>query len=221
MSIVIAYVDTDCVVVDKPSGMPSAGAQSALESVCEFYPEIASLGNNPIEGGLAHRLDTGTSGLLMFARTPESYLKLRDAFSKGLIKKTYVALVEGKLKQDCVIDFPIAHHPKNKAKMLAITPKNKYFRGKAKLARTEVSVVGDLSSVALAKGDDLFTKIHVKIQGGRRHQIRVHLAAIGHPLVGDVLYGAQPITWRVGHALHADSIILPNGYKVVSVDPFT
>lgn len=208
MPIKIAYVDANCVVVDKPAGMPSAGSSnSALEAVCELYPEVANLGDNPVEGGLAHRLDTGTSGLLVFARTPESYVKLREAFSKGLIKKTYVALVEGKLEQDCMIDFPIAHHPKNKAKMLAVTPKNKYFRGKAKLARTEVSILSP-------------SHIRLRIQGGRRHQIRVHLAAIGHPLVGDVLYGAKPISWRDGHALHADSITLPNEQRVISVDPF-
>ena len=212
MFISIVYVDSDCVVVDKPAGMPShplknSPGNSALDAVCEQYPEIRHASNNFLEGGLVHRLDTGTSGLLVFARNPTSYLKLREAFSKGLIEKTYVALVEGDLKQDCVIDYPIAHHPKNKAKMLAITPKDKYFRGEAKPARTEV-VVLDESKAG--------TRIRLKIQGGRRHQIRVHLASIGHPLVGDILYGAQPISGRLGHALHADSITLPGGHQVLS-----
>lgn len=212
MPISVAYGDADCVVVDKPAGMPShplkpPRGDSALEAVCELYPEVARASNNPLEGGLVHRLDTGTSGLLVFARTPGAYLKLREAFSQGLIDKTYIALVEGKLEQDCVIDFPIAHHPKNKAKMLAITPKHKYFRGQAKPARTEVIVMSQ---------SGLISQVRLQIQGGRRHQIRVHLAAIGHPLVGDTLYGAQPITWRPGHALHADSITLPNGHKIVS-----
>lgn len=210
--LIIVYVDADCVVVDKPAGMPShplknSLGNSALEAVCEQYPEIKQASLNPLEGGLVHRLDTGTSGLLVFARTSESYLKLRDAFSKGLIEKTYVALVEGQLGQACVIDYPIAHHPKNKAKMIAVTSKNKYFRGKAQSARTEVILEG-------------ISRIRLKIQGGRRHQIRVHLAAIGHPLVGDVLYGAQPISWRKGHALHADSITLPNGHQIVSKEEF-
>ena len=215
-SVGMVYVDADCVVVDKPAGMPShplkeCVGDSALEIVCELYPEIKTA--SAIEGGLVHRLDTGTSGLLVFARTPTSYLKLRKAFSEGSIQKTYVALIEGRLAQDCVINYPIAHHPKNKAKMIAVMPKNKYFRGKAQAARTEVVILPLVHKGH--KGD--FTRVQIKIQGGRRHQIRVHLAAIGHPLLGDVLYGAQAIAWRAGHALHADSVILPNGQRVLSL----
>ena len=213
--LIIVYADADCVVVDKPAGMPShplteLKGDSALEFVCESYPEIKTASDKPFEGGLVHRLDTGTSGLLVFARTHESYLKLRKAFSNNQIQKTYIALIEGQLEQDCVINYPIAHHPKNKAKMVAITPKNKYFRGKPQAASTRVSIVPPLQKGG--RGD--FTLIALEIHGGRRHQIRVHLAAIGHPLVGDSLYGAQPIIWRAGHALHADSISLPGGQEV-------
>ncbi|MES2504166.1 MAG: RNA pseudouridine synthase [Myxococcota bacterium] len=211
MSICVVYSDEDCVVVDKPAGMPShplkdSTGTSALEVVCELYPEIKTASDNPLEGGMAHRLDTGTSGLLVFARTKEAYTRLREAFSKGQIEKTYVALVEGEIKAPLVIDYPIAHHPKNQAKMLAITPKNKYYRGKPQPARTEVTPLPGTAKVGRGH-----SRIGVKIIGGRRHQIRVHLASIGHPLVGDTLYGAEPITWREGHALHADSITLPNG----------
>lgn len=217
MQISVVYEDSNCVVIDKPAGLPShpihiGVGDSALGQVCLLYSEIAAASPNPLEGGLVHRLDTGTSGLLVFARTPIAYLELRQAFSRGEIKKTYVALIEGDLTQDCLIEYPIAHHPKNKTKMLAITPKNKYFRGKAKEAKTWVSVLSHESASQ--------TRVQVEISGGRRHQIRVHLAASGHPLVGDVLYGAQSIDWRPGHALHADSLVLPSGVSICSKSEF-
>ncbi|MBL4819001.1 MAG: RNA pseudouridine synthase [Deltaproteobacteria bacterium] len=228
-SILVIYEDKDCVVVDKPAGMPShplksplppffkGGIKSAFEAVCELYPEIATASDNSLEGGLVHRLDTGTSGLLVFARNPESYKKLREAFSKGLIKKTYIALVEGEIKEPCVIDYPIAHHQKNKAKMLAITPKHKYFRGEPRPAKTHVTpLLRQAGEGSVTSDDDKSTLIHLTIEGGRRHQIRVHLAAIGHPLKGDVLYGTEPISWRKGHALHADTITLLDGRIVKS-----
>ncbi len=251
MAIAVLYEDADCVVVNKPAGMPShpmvkspptpllprgedlppfdkggPGGISALEAVCELYPEIAIASPNPLEGGLVHRLDTGTSGCLVFARNPAAYAKLRHAFSNGLIEKTYVARVEGEIKEPVVIDYPIAHHPKNKAKMIAVMPKNKYFRGKPQPARTEVVPLEPLTPTLSHKGRGGYPSplagegarradegcvVRVRIQGGRRHQIRVHLAVIGHPLVGDVLYGAKPVPGQPWHALHAESVILLNG----------
>jgi 23S rRNA pseudouridine1911/1915/1917 synthase len=179
--------------------------------VCELYPEIAIASPNPLEGGLVHRLDTGTSGCLVFARHPAAYAKLRHAFSNGLIEKTYLARVEGEIKESIIIDYPIAHHPKNKAKMIAIMPKNKYFRGKPQAAVTIVEPIPPLQK----GGQGGF--VRVRIQGGRRHQIRVHLAAIGHPLVGDVLYGAKPVPGQPWHALHAESVTLPGGKTIVAL----
>ena len=215
MAIAVLHEDADCVVINKPAGMPSHSLKashlfSAFDAVCELYPEIALASANPLEGGLVHRLDTGTSGCLVFARNPIAYAKLRHAFSKGLIEKTYTARVEGAIKEPILIDYPIAHHPKNKAKMVAITPKNKYFRGKPKPARTMVT------PACPPDRQQTQTVVRVQIQGGRRHQIRVHLAAIGHPLVGDVLYGAKPDPGQLWHSLHAESVTLPSGQTVVA-----
>ncbi len=244
MAIAVLYEDADCVVVNKPAGMPShpltlppspqggegPGVSSALEAVCELYPEIAVASPNPLEGGLVHRLDTGTSGCLVFARNPAAYAKLRHAFSNSLIEKTYLAWVEGEIKEPITIDYPIAHHPKNKAKMIAVMPKNKYFRGKPQPARTEVVPIGlslpvipgpDPGSTktldsSFRWNDKIGSQVRVRIQGGRRHQIRVHLAAIGHPLIGDILYGAKPVPGQPWHALHAESVTLLNGQKVTA-----
>lgn len=223
----IVYLDSECVVVNKPSGMPShplktehnnffhaSSPNSALEEICKLFPEISNISQNSPEKGLVHRLDTGTSGLLMFARSISSYKFLREAFSKGLIKKTYVALTEGIILRPSTICNPIAHHQKNKSKMVAVSKKNTFFRGKPRLAITNIF------PLYIDQQRNL-TSIRIIIHGGCRHQIRVHLASINHPIIGDALYDRHqhPINQKNGFCLHADSISLPYGAKTIINSP--
>lgn len=224
MPINIIYSDQGCVVINKPSGMPSHplfsgghfnssnyGKLNALDEVCKLFPEISTISIDRAEKGLVHRLDTGTSGLLMFARNVTSYKFLRNAFSKGTVKKTYVALIEGIISKPITIHYPIAHHQKNQSKMIAITEKNKYFRGKPRCAITSIF------PIYISPINNNWTFVRIAIHGGCRHQIRTHLSSIGHPIVGDVLYGARHTLEIDKFYLHAESIHLPyNERKIIN-----
>lgn len=207
----IVYSDQDVVVINKPRGMPSHGfrekgtQETALHWVCAQYPEIASAGPNPLEGGLCHRLDNETSGLLLFARCPEAYARYRHAFAHQQISKTYHALVHGLLDFPTTIAIPIAHHSKNKKKMVVVWNKHIRHRGHPKSATTQITTVQWGSGWSL---------VQIHIQGGRRHQIRVHLAHAGFPLVGDTLYGGKPILGFTSQALVATQMTLLDGTNI-------
>lgn len=212
----LIYEDSDCVAINKPAGMPchpllAWKGDTALEWVGQRCPDVLKASRDLREGGLVHRLDTGTSGILVFARNEQTYDAYRAAFSRAEIRKTYVALVQGFVQSELCIEYAIAHHLRNRSKMIAITPKHRYFRGHPQPAQTFVKPM---------KVEGHFTRVAVQIRGGRRHQIRVHLAAVGHPLVGDSLYGDSRIDWRQGHALHADSLELRNGTPLFVAAPF-
>jgi 23S rRNA pseudouridine1911/1915/1917 synthase len=166
---------------------------TALELVGKEFPDILLASDNPREGGLVHRLDNDTSGVLVFARTRPSYVAWRTAFMQGQVKRTYLAIVVGHIQGTLVLDWPIAHHAKNKKKMVVVRDKVA-FRSHPKDALTEVK--------PLATGQGA-TLVEVQIKGGRRHQIRVHLAAAGFPLLGDQLYGGPKAHHLKGQALHA------------------
>ncbi len=213
------FVDSDIVVFNKPAGMPShplkdgAVKNTALDVVVAKYPEVANASSHQLEGGLVHRLDNNTSGLLLFARHHDAYILFRDLIQNQKIQKTYLALAQGHIAHQMVFEQPIAHHSKNKKKMAALKEGDRFFRGQAQAAKTFIEPI--------AWGENA-TLLQVKIEGGRRHQIRVHLAAAGHPLIGDELYKGLKATYLPGHALHADTIVLPSGLKLTAPvpDPF-
>jgi len=185
--------DSSFLIVEKPSGLPvhplEAGERKTLvQGVLVFYPEIASVGD-PREMGLVHRLDNETSGLVLIARTEEAYDFLREEFRKHRVEKEYLALVHGNLKKKREgtwekIEFPIAHHPKNKKKMVVVeeSRQEKISKKEPREAVTFYQVEKNLPH---------FTLLRVSIPTGVRHQIRVHLSHLGHPIVGDALYGGK------------------------------
>ena len=181
----IVYEDTSIIIFDKPQGI--ATALGKKDNLCEivfcFFPELKEVkGYKKNEGGLLNRLDNETGGLVLFAKSNDAFLYYSQKMKNLGIDKIYTAVVDGKMSNSSgFINYPIAHHYKNKSKMIAVK-KNELYRGKPRNAVTEwklIKVVDDKSI------------LEVKIKKGARHQIRVHLASIGFPIVGDKLYNEK------------------------------
>jgi 23S rRNA pseudouridine1911/1915/1917 synthase len=205
--IAILLEDAHVLVVDKPAGMPShplvpGEGGTAVDALVARHPEIASSSDDPREGGLVHRLDTGTSGCLAVARDRETWRALRDAFAKNLVDKTYLALVHGVVDGPVVVDGFLAHDPADPRRVVTAPAGQP-----ATTTATPLATAADHSLVS------------VRVDGGRRHQVRVHLAAAGHPLVGDVLYGAPAADDAPWHLLHADALTLPGHARATAPLP--
>ncbi len=209
------FVDEGLIFYDKAKDLPSHFLKDehedcALTRIAQQYPEVLNVNRESPDRGLCHRLDNGTSGLLVCARNDETHRRVSEYFRNGEAKKEYLAWVSGVLNEDRVIETAIVHHPKNRAKMLALSEKTKYFRGKPRAACTQVHCL---------RNDGLSTLVLLELVGpGARHQIRVHLASIGHPLLGDTLYGAAASERFPTQALHASALTLPK-YPKVSTAP--
>jgi 23S rRNA pseudouridine1911/1915/1917 synthase len=190
----VLHLDAALVALDKPAGMPShplrAGERGTLaNALVARHPECVAAGADPREAGLVQRLDGGTSGAIVAARTAESWRALREAFRRHLVRKEYLALVAARVEEDAVVELPIAH---DRARGGARA-------GEGLPARTEVHPLG-------AAGR--FTVLRCVATTGRIHQVRAHLAARGWPIVGDALYGGEPAP---GYFLHAWRLALPGG----------
>lgn len=188
----------DVVVVNKPAGQPSVpvpGSESGTlaSALLARYPELSGVGYSPREPGLLHRLDTGTSGLLLAARSEAVFQLLRRALRAGQLEKRYLAVVESAgLPGSGVIDFELAPDARDARRMRVARRPGE--RG-ARPALTEWRT--------LERGER-FALVEIHVGAARRHQIRVHLAAIGHPIAGDALYGGTPAPGlEARHALHA------------------
>lgn len=185
------------VVVDKPAGQPtvpvSLGEGGTLASaLLARYPEMAAIGHRPREPGLLHRLDTQTSGLLVAARTARAFETLSTALSEGRIRKRYLAVVrEAGLPASGVIDAPLAPARRDSRRVEVVI-------GRGRAAVTRFSVV------SRARG---FALVECEVGHAYRHQIRVHLASLGHPIAGDRAYGGPDVP-ELGerHALHASHV---------------
>ncbi|CAM8629971.1 RluA family pseudouridine synthase [Candidatus Planktophila dulcis] len=177
----VVYNDDDIVVIDKPVGCaahPSPGwmGPTVVGALMAAGYTISTSG--PAErAGVVHRLDAGTSGLMIIAKTENSYLKLKEMFRAHDVEKTYHALVQGHMDPSTgTIDAPIDRHPKEDHRFAVVAT------GKESI--THYEVIEYYRSVSLVK---------VELETGRTHQIRVHFSALGHPLVGDTTYGADPV----------------------------
>lgn len=190
----IIYEDQDIIVINKPKDLvvhPAAGnwqgtLVNALLSHCR---DSLSDINGVIRPGIVHRIDKDTTGLLVVAKNNEAHLRLSEQLKDHRIIRTYEAVVDGIIKEDTgKIAAPIGRHPTQRKKM-AVNPAN------GKMAVTHYQVLERY------KG---YTYLRLKLETGRTHQIRVHMAAVGHPVTGDTVYGrACPLVNTEGQALHA------------------
>ncbi len=202
----VIYEDDDLVAVDKPPGLPCVAIRpleqgTVASALLALYPGNCGLPKGSREAGLVHRLDTGTSGLLLAARTPDAYSHLRAAFTDGLVRKAYLALVHGRLERAGVISLPLAGQERSARKMVVWRQRSNKPRLEAHTRYRPV--------FHTAQG----TLVAVTITTGVRHQIRCHLAAINHPVVGDMLYGGASCECqdRRPHLfLHARRLLVPH-----------
>lgn len=202
----VLYEDEDVVVIDKPAGIltHSKGALNLEGSAASFIaPKIKDLTGN--RAGIVHRLDRATSGVIIVAKNAETLGKLQKQFSLRKAKKSYVAIVEGIPKpKKAVIDVPIMRNPSR--------PQTFKVGEHGKPALTSYNTVK-----IFKKNGRVFSLIELKPQTGRTHQLRVHMAYIGHPIVGDPVYGHA----ADGMMLHAKSleITLPTSERKVFEAP--
>ena len=191
----VVHADDDVIVVDKQQGLvvhPGAGNPTGtlVNGLLALYPEIAAVGD-PFRPGIVHRLDAGTTGLMVVARSAEAYESLVDQLSQRLVHREYVAVAVGTFDaKSGVIDAAIGRDARELTKMAV--------RVDGKFARTRYAVLREFHEPIIA------SLVRCELETGRTHQIRVHLAAVGHPVLGDATYGGVRSTVPFSRpALHA------------------
>ncbi|MCX7175181.1 MAG: 23S rRNA pseudouridine(1911/1915/1917) synthase RluD [Proteobacteria bacterium] len=195
----IVHEDDDILVIDKPAGLvvhPGSGnwRGTLLNALLHHAPRLAAIPR----AGIVHRLDKETSGLLVVAKTLEAQTDLVRQLQARTVRRHYLALVHGAVERDGTVDAPIGRHPTQRVKMAVVASEG---RGHGKEARTHCAVRERFAHASL---------LECRLETGRTHQIRVHMAAIKHPLVGDPVYGKRgasndpsPLRFFRRQALHA------------------
>lgn len=189
----------DFLIVNKPAGLVVHPPQQTFTDTAltdwliQNFPQIKSVGQ-PERPGIVHRLDRNTSGIMIIALTQDAYQTFTNMFKKREIQKTYIALVVGHPQKSGTITYPIARHPIQKNIMHYFT--NISENSSARDAQTDYQVLDYFANYSL---------VQVKPKTGRTHQIRVHFKAIGHPLLGDTVYGTASKKFPY-HALHAQNL---------------
>ncbi len=194
----ILYEDEDLLIVNKPKGMvvhPSAGHYSGtlVNAVMYHCKDSLSGINGEIRPGIVHRIDKDTTGSLIVCKNDQSHVKIAEQIKEHSVNRIYVGIVCGNLKEDeGTVEGAIGRHPTQRKKM-AINEKN------GKPAITHFRIQERFSN---------FTFVRFRLETGRTHQIRVHMASIGHPLLGDELYGGARSGFQQlqGQTLHAETI---------------
>lgn len=199
----ILYEDDDCLVINKPAGIltHSKGSFNPEATVATFIRDkVADMDSE--RAGIVHRLDRGTSGVIICAKTPEALCKLQKQFSDRNVKKEYIAVIEGTLTPpEALVDAPIARNMRD--------PKSFQVSESGKPAQTTYKVLETASGRSL---------VSLKPKTGRTHQLRVHLSYLKHPIVGDTVYKGAPYDRMLLHAKELE-ITLPNRERKVFTAP--
>lgn len=188
MDLDILFEDAHLLAVNKPAGIichpANAEQRGTLVNGLAHYAAQLSHGSDPFRPGIVHRLDKNTTGVMLVAKTDEAHWRLSLQFERRTVQKTYVAVVEGELNLDSdVIDAPIGVHPVVREKFAVLVRENKIDIGKPAVTTYEV-----------AERFRGYTLVRLFPKTGRTHQLRVHMSHIGHPIAGDCMYGARPIS---------------------------
>jgi len=206
----VVHEDADVLVVDKPAGLtvhpaPGHPRGTLVNAVLARVPDLSGIGGS-LRPGIVHRLDKDTSGLLVVAKTDAAYRSLAAQVRSHTVTRVYLALVRGAVRREAgVIAAPIGRHPTHRTRM-AVTP-----RGRP--AVTHFAVRERLPGSTL---------LECRLETGRTHQIRVHLRHIGHPILGDPVYGGAPAEGIGRQALHASRLEFTHprtGTRVVYTAP--
>ncbi len=205
----IVFEDEDILVVNKPKGMvvhPAAGHYSGtLVNALMFHCGDRLSGiNGEIRPGIVHRIDKDTSGLLMVAKNDLAHLALSEQIKAHSFTREYQAVVCGSIKESGTVNAPIGRHKTDRKRMCVILENSRE-------AVTHYSVIRNYAG---------YTHLSVRLETGRTHQIRVHMAYIGHPVAGDEVYGNGKPKWLGGQCLHAKKIgfIHPRSGEYVEFD---
>lgn len=211
----VIYEDKDFVVIDKPAGLlvhstkiSDSKQETLVDWLLKHYPEIKGVGDSPdIRPGIVHRLDKDTSGVLIVARNQKFFEFLKKLFQEHNVKKVYIALVWGRISKKGVIDQPIGLKPGT----IKRTTKGK----RTKMVKEAITEYCTLKY--FKKDGEEFTLTELYPKTGRTHQLRVHMASIHHPIVGDAVYGKKKHPFNLKRQfLHAQSIefSLPGNRRV-------
>lgn len=200
LPLVVLHEDEALVFVDKPAGRPSHPLQpgergTVANALVARFAECAQASEDPREGGLCHRLDVETSGVVVAARTREAWRAVREAFSRREVDKRYLALVTGPLADEGEIELPLRHHPRHPDRVEPAVEGGEGAREAHSLFR-----------VLRRAGE--YSLVEVRILTGVLHQVRAHMAAVGAPIVGDTLYGGREEPELGRFFLHASALEL-------------
>ncbi len=210
LPIQVLFETKDFIAINKPAGIesqitPHRKSNTVANWLIAMYPNIGKVGENSSRPGIVHRLDRDTSGVLVIARNNRSFLALKRAFKERLVKKRYLAVVAGiPQAQEGLIETPLARSSRGDRQSIATSGRR--IKGTIRSAETKylVKETFQRSRVSL---------IELEPKTGRTHQIRVHLASIGHPVLGDRLYGKRELQNALEHPsrhlLHASTIEFP------------
>ncbi|OGZ95079.1 MAG: hypothetical protein A2847_01370 [Candidatus Sungbacteria bacterium RIFCSPHIGHO2_01_FULL_50_25] len=213
-AIPILFEDTNLIVLNKPAGIavhggPNVKGITVVDFLVRHFPEVKSVGDDPVRPGIVHRLDKDTSGIMVVARNPDAFGELKSLFKERRIEKTYLAVVCGRPKSRVgIISYSIGRDAKNPTRRGAGGGRAK-IRGERE-AETHYRVL---------KTGGAYSLLEVTPKTGRTHQIRVHLKAIGYPIACDRVYGGKNVCCPEGagrQMLHAQSLSFsfPEGRRI-------